>query len=419
VDAFLIKGPTRLSGEVAAGGAKNAALPLLAACLLTEGECVLSRVPRLADVRTMQRLLAVLGATVKAEGDTVTVRAQTLASGEAPYEMVKTMRASILVLGPLLARLGEARVSLPGGCAIGARPINLHLEGLARMGAEVDIRHGYVEARAKRLVGCRHYLDFPTVTGTMNLMMAATLADGVTIVENAACEPEVQDLANFLIAMGARIQGAGTDRIAVEGVAALAGARHAMISDRIEAGTLLLAGAITGGDVAVRDVDPTHLEALIQKLREAGVRVDVEARRIRVRAPQRPKAVNVRTLPHSGFPTDLQAQMMALMSVADGISIVTETIFEHRFMHVAELARMGADIRLEGQNAVVHGVRSLSGAQVMATDLRASAGLVLAGLVAEGETWVRRIYHLDRGYDRLEEKLNSLGAQVGRASAPL
>jgi UDP-N-acetylglucosamine 1-carboxyvinyltransferase len=419
VDAFLIKGPARLTGEVAASGAKNAALPLLAACLLTDAECELSRVPGLADVRTMQRLLAVLGARVKADGDTVTVRAEALASDEAPYEMVKTMRASILVLGPLLARMGEARVSLPGGCAIGARPINLHLEGLARMGAEVDIRHGYVEARAKRLVGCRHYLDFPTVTGTMNLMMAATLADGVTIVENAACEPEVEDLAAFLNAMGARVQGAGTDRVAVEGVAALGGARHDMISDRIEAGTLLLAGAITGGDVAVRDVNPTHLEALIQKLREAGVQVDVEARRIRVRAPERPKAVNVRTLPHPGFPTDLQAQMMALMSVADGISIVTETIFEHRFMHVAELARMGADIRLEGQNAVVHGVPSLSGAQVMATDLRASAGLVLAGLVAEGETWVRRIYHLDRGYDRLEEKLVSLGAQVGRASAPL
>jgi UDP-N-acetylglucosamine 1-carboxyvinyltransferase len=419
MDAFLIKGPTRLAGEVAAGGAKNAALPLLAACLLTEGECVLSRVPHLADVRTMQRLLAVLGAKVTQEGDQVAVRADALASDEAPYEMVKTMRASILVLGPLLARLGEARVSLPGGCAIGARPINLHLEGLARMGAEVEIRHGYVEARAKRLTGCRHYLDFPTVTGTMNLMMAATLADGVTIVENAACEPEVEDLANFLNAMGARVQGAGTDRIAVEGVPALGSARHDMISDRIEAGTLLLAGAITGGDVAVGDVNPTHLEALIQKLREAGVRVDVEARRIRVRAPQRPKAVNVRTLPHPGFPTDLQAQMMALMSVADGISIVTETIFEHRFMHVAELVRMGADIRLEGQNAVVHGVRSLGGAQVMATDLRASAGLVLAGLVAEGETWVRRIYHLDRGYDRLEAKLLSLGAQVGRASAPL
>jgi UDP-N-acetylglucosamine 1-carboxyvinyltransferase len=419
MDAFLIKGPAKLAGEVAASGAKNAALPLLAACLLTDGECELSRVPALADVRTMQRLLAVIGAKVRADGDTVAVRADALASDEAPYEMVKTMRASILVLGPLLARMGEARVSLPGGCAIGARPINLHLEGLARMGAEVAIRHGYVEARAKRLTGCRHYLDFPTVTGTMNLMMAATLADGVTILENAACEPEVEDLANFLNAMGARVQGAGSDRIAVEGVAALGGARHAMISDRIEAGTLLLAGAITGGDVTVREVEPTHLEALIQKLREAGVRVDVEADRIRVRAPKRPGAVNVRTLPHPGFPTDLQAQMMALMSVSDGISIVTETIFEHRFMHVAELARMGADIRLEGQNAVVHGVPGLSGAQVMATDLRASAGLVLAGLVAEGETWVRRIYHLDRGYDRLEEKLVSLGAQVGRASAPL
>jgi UDP-N-acetylglucosamine 1-carboxyvinyltransferase len=419
MDAFLVKGGTRLKGEVAASGAKNAALPLLAACLLTDAPCVLGRVPDLTDVATMRRLLQDLGVKVEAEGMTVTLEAGALTSHEAPYERVKTMRASILVLGPLLARMGEARVSLPGGCAIGARPINLHLEALARMGAEVKIEHGYVEAKAKRLTGCRHYFDFPTVTGTMNVMMAAALADGVSILENAAAEPEVADLAAFLNACGARITGAGTDRIAVEGVPALHGARHAIISDRIEAGTLLLAGAITGGDVAVTDVRPAHLEALIQKLREAGAHVEVAEHRIRVRAPERLKGVDVRTLPHPGFPTDLQAQMMALMSVAEGLSIITETIFEQRFMHVAELLRMGADIRLEGENAIVRGVPSLSGAEVMATDLRASAGLVLAGLVAEGETWVRRIYHLDRGYERLEEKLEALGASVSRVTAPL
>jgi len=419
VDAFRIRGGVPVQGEVAASGAKNAALPLLAATLLTDGPCTLERVPALTDVATMRRLLEDLGAKVAVDGATVTVEADALTSHEAPYERVKTMRASILVLGPLLARLGAARVSLPGGCAIGARPINLHLDALARMGAEVTITHGYVDARAGRLKGCRHYFDFPTVTGTMNVMMAAALADGVTILENCAEEPEVADLAAFLNACGAKVTGGGTDRIAVEGVAALHGARHAMISDRIEAGTLLLAGAITGGDVTVTDVQPAHLEALIQKLREAGAGVDVDPRRIRVRTPGRLKGVDVRTLPHPGFPTDLQAQMMALTSVAEGVSIITETIFEHRFMHVAELARMGADIRLEGQNAVVHGVPALSGAEVMATDLRASAGLVLAGLVAEGETWVRRIYHLDRGYEGLEAKLEALGASVSRVRAPL
>jgi UDP-N-acetylglucosamine 1-carboxyvinyltransferase len=419
VDAFRVRGGARLAGEVKAGGAKNAALPLLAACLLTDDPCTIGRLPRLTDVATMLRLLEDLGVKVQAEGDAATLHAAALSRHEAPYERVKTMRASILVLGPLLARLGEARVSLPGGCAIGARPINLHLEALSRMGAEVRIEHGYVEARARRLKGCRHYFDQRTVTGTMNVMMAAVLADGVTILENAAEEPEVADLADFLNACGARVSGAGSDRVAVEGVPALHGARHAMISDRIEAGTLLLAGAITGGDVAVTEVHPPHLEALIQKLREAGATVDVGADRIRVRAPERLKGVDVRTLPHPGFPTDLQAQMMALMSVAQGVSIVTETIFEHRFMHVAELVRMGADIRLEGQNAVVHGVPSLSAAEVMATDLRASAGLVLAGLVAEGETWVRRIYHLDRGYESLEAKLDALGADVSRVAAPL
>jgi UDP-N-acetylglucosamine 1-carboxyvinyltransferase len=419
MEAFLVKGGIRLEGEVRADGAKNAALPLLAASLLTGGECVIRRLPGLTDVATMLRLLSDLGVRVSREGPTVTLKADALTAHEAPYDRVKTMRASILVLGPLVARLGAARVSLPGGCAIGARPINLHLEGLARMGADVRIEHGYVVARAPRLKGARHYFDFPTVTGTMNLMMAATLAEGVTILENAACEPEVADLAAFLNACGARVSGAGTDRVAVEGVDALHGAAHDMISDRIEAGTLLLAGAITGGDVAVTDVRPAHLEALIQKLREAGAQVDVEGARIRVRTPGRLSGVDVRTLPHPGFPTDLQAQMMALMTVSQGVSIITETIFEQRFMHVAELLRMGADIRLEGQNAVVHGVPSLSGAEVMATDLRASAGLVLAGLVAEGETWVRRIYHLDRGYECLEEKLDALGASVARVGAPL
>jgi UDP-N-acetylglucosamine 1-carboxyvinyltransferase len=418
VDAFLVKGGATLKGEVTVSGAKNAALPLLAATLLTAEPCHFTRLPELTDIGTMLGLLAELGVSVERNGHQVTLQANSVSTLEAPYDLVKTMRASILVLGPLVARFGEARVSLPGGCAIGARPIDLHLEGLTHMGAEVSIEHGYVVARAKRLVGCRHYLDFPTVTGTMNLIMAATLADGVTIIENAACEPEVADLADFLNRCGAQIEGAGGDRVAVTGVTALHGAEHAIIPDRIEAGTLMLAGAITGGDVTVTGARPEHIEALIQKLREAGATVDVDGDRIRTRAPKRLKAVNVRTLPHPGFPTDLQAQMMALMTVSDGVSIITETVFESRFTHVAELARAGADIRLEGQNAIVSGVKSLSGAEVMATDLRASAGLVLAGLVAEGDTWVRRIYHLDRGYERLENKLAALGGNVSRVSAP-
>ncbi len=419
MDAFQITGNGPLSGEVAASGAKNAALPLLAASLLTEHPCTFSRVPALTDIGTMIGLLGELGVTSERHGDRVTLCAKNVTELEAPYDLVKTMRASILVLGPLVARFGEARVSLPGGCAIGARPIDLHLEGLTRMGAEVAIEHGYVVARATRLKGCRHYLDFPTVTGTMNLIMAATLAEGTTIIENAACEPEVEDLAHFLMACGARIEGAGTDRVVVEGVTALGGAHHVMIPDRIEVGTLMLAGAITAGDVTVTGAEPKHLEALIQKLRESGVSVEVTGDRIRTRVPNGLKGVNVRTLPHSGFPTDLQAQMMALMTAAEGVSIITETVFESRFTHVAELQRMGADIRLEGQNAIVNGVERLSGAEVMATDLRASAGLVLAGLVADGETWVRRIYHLDRGYERLEQKLGTLGARVVRVSAPL
>ncbi len=417
MDALQIQGGNRLEGEVSVGGAKNAALPLLAASLLTDGPCVLGRVPALADIRTMLKLLAELGVTVDHQGRRVTLQADGVIHCEAPYDLVKTMRASILVLGPLLARFGEVRVSLPGGCAIGARPIDLHLDGLAHMGAEIAIEHGYVVARAKRLKGCRYYLKFPTVTGTMNLMMAATLADGVTVLENVACEPEVTDLITFLTACGAQIEGAGSDRLVIEGVARLHGAQHDMIADRIEAGTLMLAGAITLGDVTVTDVVPAHLEALIQQLRETGAQVDVDGDRIRTRGTGRPGSVDARTLPHPGFPTDLQAQMMALMTVSDRVSIITETIFESRFTHVAELQRMGADIRLEGQNAIIRGVDRLSGAEVMATDLRASAGLVLAGLVADGETWIRRIYHLDRGYEQLEGKLNSLGAKVSRVKA--
>ncbi|MDH4228476.1 MAG: UDP-N-acetylglucosamine 1-carboxyvinyltransferase [Nitrospirota bacterium] len=416
MEAFRIKGGTRLAGEIPADGAKNAALPLLAATLLTADPCTIERVPNLADVRTMVQLLQALGVDVQVQGGVVTAQARTLTACEAPYDLVKTMRASILVLGPLLARTGEARVSLPGGCAIGARPINLHLEGLARMGAEISIQHGYVHAKASRLKGARLYLDFPTVTGTMNLIMAAALADGVTILENAACEPEVKDVCDFLVKMGARIDGAGSGRVVVEGVRDLSGARHAMIPDRIEVGTLMLAGAITGGDVTVTGTRPAHLEALIQKLREAGASVEVTATTIRTRVERRLHAVSIRTQPHPGFPTDLQAQFMALMSVADGMGIVSETVFESRFTHVAEYARMGANIRLEGQNAVVTGVEKLSSAEVMATDLRASAGLVLAGLVADGETLVRRIYHLDRGYERLEHKLGVLGAEVSRAT---
>ena len=419
MDAFRVTGGAKLSGTVAASGAKNAALPLLAATLLTCEPCTIGRMPELVDVQTMCTLLSELGVKVsQPDHGNVTLEAGGITECEAPYELVKQMRASILVLGPLLARLGEARVSLPGGCAIGARPIDLHLEGLARLGAEVSVEHGYVVARAKRLTGARIYLDFPTVTGTMNLMMAATLASGVTILENAACEPEVADLADFLNKCGARIEGAGGDRVVVTGVTALGGASHDMIGDRIEAGTLMLAGAITKGDVTVTGIRPEHVEALIQKMREAGATVDVDGDTIRTRADE-VRGVNLRTLPHPGFATDLQAQMMALMTVAKGSSIITETVFESRFTHVAELARMGAEIHLEGQNAIITGVKKLSGAEVMATDLRASAGLVLAGLVADGETWVRRIYHLDRGYQRLEEKLSALGADVTRVSGKL
>jgi UDP-N-acetylglucosamine 1-carboxyvinyltransferase len=414
MDRILITGGKKLSGEISASGAKNAALPILASTILGGGECVISNVPRVVDVLTMGKLLGILGASVAHEGNRAVVRTPVIHSTEAPYDLVKTMRASVLVLGPLVARWGEASVSLPGGCAIGSRPVNLHLAGLAKLGADIAIEHGYIRAKAKRLKGARIYCDTPTVTGTENLMMAASLAEGTSVIENAAKEPEVVDLANFLVKRGARIAGAGTDVIMIEGVRELQGGEHEVIPDRIEAGTYLVAGAITGGSVTVNRCQPEHLEALLMKLREAGIEVQTEKERVRLKAIGRLKGVDVRTLPFPGFPTDMQAQLVALMAVAEGTSVITETIFESRFMHVEELRRMRADIRVEGNRLVVTGREQLAGAPVMASDLRASAGLVLAGLAAEGVTEVARVYHLDRGYERIEEKLGGLGATIER-----
>ena len=416
MESMIIQGEQRLAGSVRIGGAKNAALPILAATLLGNGSCTLSNVPRVVDVFTMSKLLAHLGARVESNGDLTTVTVDKISACRAPYELVKTMRASVLVLGPLLARHGEAFVALPGGCAIGARPINLHLTALERMGAEITIEHGNVHARVLgRLRGAQIYFDVSTVTGTENIMMAACLADGITVIENAAREPEIADLAQFLITRGARISGAGTDMITIQGVPALHGADHEIIPDRIETATYLVAGAITKGDVTVERCRPDHSEALLAKLREAGAELMIEKETIRIRAPERLGCVNVKTLPYPGFPTDIQAQMMALMAVAQGSSMITETVFESRFMHVLELQRMGAEIRIDGNHAVVTGVERLSGAPVMASDLRASACLILAGLAAEGETRVGRVYHLDRGYEQLEQKLVGLGARVRRA----
>jgi len=412
---LVIEGGVPLRGEVAASAAKNAALPALAAALLTAEPVVLENVPALADVTTISALLERLGATVQADPDGATrVQAARIASHEAPYELVSTMRASVLVLGPLLARTGVARVALPGGCAIGLRPIDQHLKGLARLGAEISMDNGYIEARASRLKGARIIADLVTVTGTENLMMAAALAEGTTVIGNAAREPEVADLARLLGAMGAQIDGAGTERIEIHGVPDLGGARHRIIPDRIEAGTLLVAGAITGGDVTVTGVVPRHLAATLAKLEECGVGIEVAGDRVRARCAGRPTAADVITSPFPGFPTDMQAQLMALLGLADGMSRVTETIFENRYMHVPELNRMGAHIETSGRTAIVHGVGKLTGAEVMATDLRASMSLVIAGLAAEGQTEVRRLYHLDRGYERLEEKLALVGAQVER-----
>ncbi len=419
MDKFRITGGRRLEGEVRASGAKNAALPIIAAGLLTDRPLTLRNIPDLHDVTTMLRLLERMGVSATAAGDgEVRVDASGLAEPVAPYELVKTMRASILVLGPLLARHGEARVSLPGGCAIGARPVNLHVSGLEAMGARISIEGGYIHATAGRLAGARIVQDTVSVTGTENLMMAATLAKGRTVIENAAREPEVVDLAACLAAMGARIAGAGTDTVVVEGCERLGGCEHRVLPDRIETGTFLVAGAITRGCVRVTGTGPAHLDAVIAKLREAGARVDVGTDWIEVDMKERPRAVDVRTAPHPGFPTDMQAQLAALDAVSDGVGTIIETIFENRFMHMLELRRLGADVRIEGHTAVIRGVPRLSGAPVMATDLRASASLVLAGLVAEGTTDVQRIYHIDRGYERIEAKMRGLGADIRRVPGP-
>ena len=416
MEKLKVTGGCRLKGEVKASGAKNAALPILAASLLTADDLVLHNVPHLSDIRTMGKLLSGLGMTVERPSDTETVRlnAKSLTTLTAPYELVKTMRASIVTLGPMLARFGEARVSLPGGCAIGARPVDQHIKGLQTLGAEVVIDHGYVVAKAKRLKGAHIVTDMVTVTGTENLLMAATLAEGTTVIENAAREPEVVDLANCLIAMGAKIRGAGTPVIEVEGVSELHGATHSVLPDRIETGSFLVAALMTRGDVTVTHAAPHTLDIVLEKLREASATVQTGDDWIRVSIDKRPKAVSVRTVPHPGFPTDMQAQFMALDTIAEGTGRITETIFENRFMHVPELQRLGANITVDGHTAVVTGVEALSGANVMATDLRASASLVIAGLVAKGETIVDRIYHLDRGYDHMEVKLAALGAQIER-----
>jgi len=411
---LLIEGGVPLRGEVAASAAKNAALPALAAALLTARPLTLTNVPDLGDVRTMLKLLQTHGATVDHRGREVTLTVENVTSDLAPYELVSTMRASVVVLGPLLARTGMARVALPGGCAIGARPIDQHLKGLAKLGANIAIQNGYIEARASRLKGARITTDLVTVTGTENLMMAAVLASGTTVIENAAREPEIGDLAALLIAMGAKIHGAGTDRIEIEGVTELGGATHRVLPDRIEAGTLIVAGAITGGEVTVTEVVPEHLSAVLAKLEECGVSVEVGPASVRVRGPERPQPADVITSPFPGFPTDMQAQVMTLLGLADGQSRVTETIFENRFMHVAELDRMGARIETDGSTAIIRGVPYYQGAQVMASDLRASAALVLAGLAARGRTEISRVYHLDRGYERLEEKLAACGADIER-----
>jgi UDP-N-acetylglucosamine 1-carboxyvinyltransferase len=416
MDKLAITGGVPLQGEVRVSGAKNAALPILCAALLTSEPLVLKNVPKLNDVRTMRSLLAQMG--VRAEGDdsALTLSAANIDWPLAPYEMVKTMRASILALGPLLARCGEARVSLPGGCAIGLRPVDQHIKGLQAMGAEIDLDHGYIDARAKRLSGANFVFDVVTVTGTENLMMAATLASGATVLDNAAREPEVVDLADCLNAMGARITGAGTDRIVIEGVSRLSGATHAIMPDRIETGTFLVAAAATGGDVALTGARPDTLGAVLDKLAEAGVAATIDGSTIRIKRNGRLKSVSMRTAPYPGFPTDMQAQLMALMTVADDAAMITETIFENRMMHVQELKRLGAAIEVEGNTAIVRGAQKLTAANVMATDLRASAGLVIAGLIAEGETVIDRIYHLDRGYERIEDKLSALGARIRRVS---
>ncbi len=417
MDKLLIQGGQRLVGEVNVSGAKNAALPILCASLLGAGQLDLSNVPNLQDVRTMLALLTQMGVRVEGSGQAMTLDGSCVDQPVAPYELVKTMRASILVLGPLVARLGEARVSLPGGCTIGARPVEQHIKGLQLMGAQVELEHGYINARIKqgtRLKGNRILFDMITVTGTENLLMAATLAEGETVLENAAREPEVADLAHLLVAMGAKIHGIGTDQLTIQGVDRLHGARHQVIPDRIEAGTFLCAVAAAGGDIMLRNIEPMLLDAVLNKLCEAGVRIESGSNWIRATMNQRPSAVSFRTSEYPAFPTDMQAQFMALNCIAVGAAQIIETIFENRFMHVQELNRLGANVMADGNTAFVTGVEHLSGATVMATDLRASASLAIAGLVAEGETLIERIYHLDRGYDQMERKLSALGARVSR-----
>ncbi len=415
MDKIRIVGGAPLMGEVEISGAKNAALPILASAILNEGVNRFFNVPQLKDVFTVENLLTSLGARVE-HGAHVEIDATHLDRYEAPYDLVKTMRASVLVLGPLLARFGRAKVSLPGGCAIGARPINLHLSNLEKMGAQVELLHGYVVARARRLQGAEIHLDLPTVTGTENLMMAAALAKGTTVIRNAAREPEVADLADALSKMGAKIQGEGTSTIVVDGVDHLYAAEHTIIPDRIETGTYMIAAGITGGNVLLKSGRLEHLQALVKKLVSSGLDIRAEPQGIRVRTNGAIEGVDITTAPFPGFPTDMQAQFMALMAVSRGLSVITENVFENRFMHVSELERMGADVKVSGRSAVVRGNSRLQGAQVMATDLRASASLVLAGLVAHGETLVDRVYHLDRGYERLESKLSGLGAHIERVS---
>ncbi len=419
LNKLLIQGGTRLQGEIRISGAKNAVLPILAGTLLADGPAIIENVPHLHDVTTTVELLGCMGVQVVIDEKlSIEVDCSTIENYVAPYHLVKTMRSSILVLGPLLARFGEAEVSLPGGCAIGSRPVNLHIKGLQDMGADVEVKNGYIHARASRLKGARLVMDIVTVTGTENLMMAATLADGITLIENAAREPEVVDLANFLNAMGAKISGAGTDTITIEGVEKLIGTRYRVLPDRIETGTYLVAAAISGGRIKVKDTQPKLLDAVIDKLREAGADITCGDDWIELDMHgKRPKAVNIRTAPFPAFPTDMQAQFAALNTIAQGTSTIVETVFENRFMHVQELQRMGADIEVEGNTAIIRGVDKLTAAPVMATDLRASASLIMAGLIAEGETEVQRIYHIDRGYEIIEEKLSQLGANIRRIPA--
>lgn len=416
MDEIIINGGKSLAGEVSISGAKNAALPMIAASILTGGVFSFSNVPALRDIKTILALLSSLGADVSRNKDTAVIDTSNLSVFEAPYDLVRQMRASILVLGPLVARLKKARVSLPGGCAIGARPINLHLKGLARLGADIKLEHGYVEASADRLIGDEIFFDIPTVTGTENLMMAAVLAKGTTVLRNAAREPEIVALADMLNNMGAKISDAGTPAITIRGVEGLNPVKASIIPDRIEAGTYMVAAALTNGRVLIKDCEPDHLKAVISKLREAGADVLVSGKNVEVHGNAPIKSIDIKTLPYPGFPTDMQAQFMVLMAVARGLSVISETVFENRFIHVSELKRMGADITISGSHAMVKGGKMLSGAPVMATDLRASASLVLAGLVADGTTKISRIYHLDRGYESLEEKFSGLGADICRVS---